>query len=91
MTRDENGREWVEKPLNHFRFYILLRETGLRAEKEYTSYGNRQEMDGNWKLYQNALLFNRHSPCMNITLHTLLCKLFFQNMIKASCFICLNS
>ena len=45
------------------------------------------EMGGNKKIYRNALLFNHHSFCMNITLDTPLHKLFFKNMINISCFL----
>ena len=48
------------------------------------------ETGGNRKIYQNALLFNHHSLCMNITLDTPLHKLFFKNMINVSYFLRLN-
>ena len=48
------------------------------------------ETGGNRKIYHNALLFNHHSLCMNITLDTPLHKLFFKNMINISCFLWLN-
>ena len=48
------------------------------------------ETDGNRKIYRNALVFNHHSFCMNITLDTPLHKLFFKNMINISCFLLLN-
>ena len=76
MVRDENGRERVGKPLNRFRFRILLREMGTGAKTGYTGYGTRV----NQKIYRNALLFNRHSSYINITLQTPSCKLFFQKI-----------
>ena len=45
------------------------------------------ETDENRIIYQNILLFNHHSLCMNIILDTPLHKLFFLNMINISCFL----
>jgi len=35
-------------------------------------------MGGNRKIYRKVLLFNFHSPCMNITLQTFLRSYFFK-------------
>ena len=45
------------------------------------------ETGGIRKIYRNALLFNHHPLCINITLDTPLHKLFFKNMINISCFL----
>ena len=77
-VRDENGWERAGKPLNHFRFRFLLRETRLGAEQQVRKQDiTVTEMGGNRKIYLNALLFNHHSLCMNKTLDTPLHNLFF--------------
>ena len=74
------------------------RERERERERERNNRERKRKRDmlitetcGNRKIYRKALIFNLHSPYMNITLHTHLCKQFFhKNMIKTSCFLCLS-
>ena len=80
INRDENGQERVEKPsiISVFVFYYEKREQERNNKKRKQKRDiHVTKMGRNWKLYCNALLFNHHSPHMNITLYTILCKLFF--------------
>jgi hypothetical protein len=90
MKTDGNGRE------NPSIIYVSVFYYGKR-ERERNSQVREQKRDitvtktgGNRKIYRNALLFNHHSFCMNITQDTPLCKLFFKIMINISCFLLLN-
>ena len=79
INRDENGQERVEKPsiISVFVFYYEKREQERNNRKRKQKRDiHVTKMGRNWKLYCNALLFNHHSPCMIITLRTLLRKLF---------------
>ena len=90
MKMNGNGRE------NPATISVSIFYYGKR-ERERNSWVREQkrditvtETDGNRKIYRNALVFNHHSFCMNITLDTPLHKLFFKNMINISCFLRLN-
>ena len=91
MKTDENERE------NPSTVFISVFYYGKREQEQNNREQERKrdipvtEMGRNQKIYRKALLFNLHSPYMNITLHTSLCKLFFQkNMIKTICFLCVR-
>ena len=87
MKTDGNGRE------NLSTISVSVFYDGKRERERNSRVRERKrditvtEMGGNRKIYRNALLFNHHSFCMNITLDTLLHKLFFKNMINISCFL----
>jgi len=79
-TRDENGRNGWENlsTVSVSVFYYGKREPEQnRREQERKRDIQVTEMGGNRKVYRNALLFNHHSAWINITLYTLLRKLFF--------------
>ena len=84
MKTDENGRETPSTiSISIFCYEKQEREQNNR-EQERRRDIRVTEMGGNRKIYRNALLFNHHSPCMNITLYTLLRKLCFMfSMIKS--------
>ena len=72
-----NGQENPSAASLHV-FYNGKRERERNSwERKWKRNMQVTETDGNRKIYRNALLFNHHSPCMNITLYTLLRKLFF--------------
>ena len=90
IKTDWNGRE------NSSTISVSVFYYGKR-ERERNSQVRERKRDitvtktgGNRKIYRNALLFNHHSFCMNITQDTSLHKLFFKNMINISCFLLLK-
>ena len=84
MKTDENGRETPSTiSISIFCYEKQEREQNNR-EQERRRDRRVTETGENRKIYRNALLFNHHSPCMNITLYTLLRKLCFMfSMIKS--------
>jgi len=87
MKTDGTGGK-TPQPFPFFIFYY-----GKRERERNSRVGKRKrditvmETGGNRKIYWNALLFNHHSLCMNITLDTPLHKLFSKNIINISCFL----
>ena len=90
MKTDGNGRE------NLSTISVSVFYDGKRERERNSRVRERKrditvtETGGNRKIYRNALLFNHHPLCINITLDTPLHKLFFKNMINVSCFLWLN-
>ena len=90
MKTDGNGR-MNSSTISVSIFYYGKRERERNSRvREWKRDITDTETGGNRKIYRNALLFNHHSFCMNITLDTPLHKLFFKNMINISYFLLLN-
>jgi hypothetical protein len=69
-------------------FYYRKREWERKSQERERKRDMRvTKMGGNQNINRNALLFNHRSPRMNITLHTLLLKLFLKNIIKVTYFL----
>ena len=77
-ARDENQPELEQTGTGHLSTVSVFYSGNWERERNSWKWDIRViETDENQKIYRNILLFNYHSTCMNITLYTLLRKLFF--------------
>ena len=78
--RDKDGQEWKKLSIISVSIYYYGKAERKRNNWKWERKWDISvtEMGGNRKIYRKVLLFNFHSPCMNITLKTFLRSYFFK-------------